>query len=162
MIVGSGTDPSGNTEAWLARCIPACGFITASAVWQSFAGQSAMGQTGNAVIGDGLATFSEFATQAHASQDVRNTPYSVFGYGGYDSDPAASATFGITMDLPNALIVGAAVSANYVQTDMVYDGSAKMTGPELDARNLPVPMSVRKPGTIDCLSSSVGAKPSRL
>jgi hypothetical protein len=33
-------------------------------------------------------------------------------------------------------------------------GSAKITGPELEARNLPVPIRVRKPGTIDCLSSS--------
>ncbi|HEY6833266.1 MAG TPA: autotransporter outer membrane beta-barrel domain-containing protein, partial [Pseudolabrys sp.] len=129
VIVGYGGHPSFN-EAWLARFSPVfgVGLITPGVVAQSFADQSAMGQTGNAVIGDGLATFSEFATQAHASQDVRNTPYSVFGYGGYDSDPAASGTFGITMDLPNAMIVGAAVSANYVQTDMVYDGSAKMTG----------------------------------
>ena len=87
-----------------------------------------MGQTGNATIGNALGTFSEFATQAHTSQAGRNTPYSVFAYGGYDSDPAASGTFGITMDLPNAMIVGAALSANYVKTDMVYDGSAKMTG----------------------------------
>jgi uncharacterized protein YhjY with autotransporter beta-barrel domain len=136
VVVGYGTDPSSNVEAWLARFSTqsglgpglGVGLITPGVVAQSFAGQSAMGQTGNAAIGNALGTFSEFATQAHASQAGRNTPYSVFAYGGYDSDPAASGTFGITMDLPNAMIVGAALSANYVKTDMVYDGSAKMTG----------------------------------
>ncbi|HEX3440136.1 MAG TPA: autotransporter domain-containing protein [Pseudolabrys sp.] len=130
VIVGDGSGPSNNDEAWLARFSTQFGngLITPGVVAQSFAGQSALGQTGNAAIDNALGTFSEFATQAHASQDGRNTPYSVFAYGGYDSDPAASGTFGVTMDLPNALIAGAAVSANYVETDMVYDGSAKMTG----------------------------------
>jgi uncharacterized protein YhjY with autotransporter beta-barrel domain len=139
VVVGYGTHAA-IEEAWLARFSTqsgtgtgtgaglGTGFITPGVVAQSFAGQSAMGQTGNAAIGNALGTFGEFATQAHASQAGRNTPYSVFAYGGYDSDPAASGTFGITMDLPNAMIVGAALSANYVKTDMVYDGSAKMTG----------------------------------
>jgi probable HAF family extracellular repeat protein len=133
VIVGYGADPSSNYEAWIARFSPVfgAGLITPGVVAQSFAGQSAMGQTGNAAIGNALGTFSEFATQAHASQAGRNTPYSVFAYGGYDSDPAASGTFGVTMDLPNAMIVGAALTANYVKTDMVYDGSAKMTGGSL-------------------------------
>ena len=41
-------------------------------------------------------------------------------------------------------------------------GSTKITGPFEDARNVPVPMRVMKPGTIDCLRSSVGANPMRL
>jgi hypothetical protein len=129
VIVGYGAGSS-TQEAWLARFSPVFGngLITPGVVAQSFAGQSALGQTGNAAIDNALGTFSEFATQAHASQDGRNTPCSVFAYGGYDSILVASGTFGVTMDLPNALVAGAAVSANYIETDMVYDGSAKMTG----------------------------------
>jgi probable HAF family extracellular repeat protein len=126
VIVGSGTDPSGNTEAWLARCIAACGFITASAVSQSFAGQSAMGQTGNAAIGGSLGTFTEIATQAGNTKG--GSRFSAFGYGGYDSDPAASGTLGMTVKLTDAMVAGVALSANYIRTNMVYDGSSKMSG----------------------------------
>jgi uncharacterized protein YhjY with autotransporter beta-barrel domain len=133
VIVGYGTDPSSQQEAWIARLcgLPgSCpvGFITVGTVQQSFSGQSALGQTGNAAIGNGLGTLTEVATQTGLSQDSHTTPYSAFGYGGYDSDPAASGTLGLTVDLPNKMIAGAAVGANYVSTDMVYDGSAKMAG----------------------------------
>jgi hypothetical protein len=113
VIVGYGIDPSSLTEAWIARCESATcqGLITPGVVAQSFSGQSAMGKTGNAALSNALGTFAEFATQAHASEAVRTTPYSVFAYGGYDSDPAASGTFGITMDLPDSMIAGAALSA---------------------------------------------------
>jgi hypothetical protein len=64
VIVGNGTDPSSNTEAWLAPFSTQFGngLITPGVVAQSFAGQSAMGQTGNAAIGNAFGTFSELAT----------------------------------------------------------------------------------------------------
>jgi probable HAF family extracellular repeat protein len=135
VIVGSGTSPSSQNEAWLARFSSEFGngIITPGVAAQSFAGQAAVAQTGNAVIGGSLATMSEYATQAHTTQGVRTTPYSVFAYANYDSDPSASGTFGMTVDLPDAMVAGAAVSANYTNTDMVYDGSAKMWGGSLGA-----------------------------
>ncbi len=135
VIVGYGQDPSSNEEAWLARFSSQFGngLITPGVVAQSFAGQAAMGQTGNAAIGGSLGTMSEYATEAHNTQGSRTTPFSVFAYGGYDSDPAASGTFGMTVDLPDAMVAGAALAANYVNTNMVYDGSAKMWGGSLGA-----------------------------
>jgi uncharacterized protein YhjY with autotransporter beta-barrel domain len=128
VIVGYGRQ-AGRQEAWLARCSPLCnGLITVNTVAQSFAGQAAMGQTGNAAIGGMLGTMNEYATQAKQSQGARNTPVSVFGYGAYDSDPAASGTLGMTVDLARDIIIGAAVGANAIKTDMVFNGSAKMSG----------------------------------
>ena len=129
-IVGYGTDPSSQTEAWFARFSTQFGngMITPGAVAQSFSGLAAMGQTGNAAIGNSLGTFTEVATQAGSSQGSGNTPFSAFGYGGYDSDPAASGTLGMTVKLADAMVAGAALSANYVRTNMVYDGSSKMSG----------------------------------
>ena len=135
VIVGTDLDPSGQQEAWLARFSSQFGngLITPGVAAQSFAGQAAVAQTGNAVIGGSLATMSEYATQAHTTQGMRTTPYSVFAYANYDSDPSASGTFGMTVDLPDAMVAGATVSANYINTDMVYDGSAKMKGGSLGA-----------------------------
>jgi probable HAF family extracellular repeat protein len=137
VIVGYGQDPSGNTEAWLARCTTSCApgtvapsfaLITPGIVAQSFAGQAAIGNTANAAIGDTLGTMKEYATQAMQTQGVRNTPYQVFGYGTYDSDPVASGTLGMTVDLPHGVVIGATVGANAIRTDMVFNGSAKMSG----------------------------------
>ncbi|WP_180350036.1 hypothetical protein, partial [Escherichia coli] len=70
---------------------------------------------------------------AMQSQGSRSTPYSVFGYGAYDSDPIASGTLGMTADLPFGLVTGFTASANYVKTSMVYGGNAKMTGGAVSA-----------------------------
>ena len=128
VIVGNGQISSSQSEAWLARFSSEFGngIITPGVAAQSFAGQAAVAQTGNAVIGGSLATMSEYATQAHNTQGTRTTPYSVFAYANYDSDPSASGTFGMTVNLPDAMVAGAAASANYINTNMVYDGSAKM------------------------------------
>jgi probable HAF family extracellular repeat protein len=135
VIVGTDLDPSGQQEAWLARFSAqfGTGLITPGVAAQSFAGQAAVAQTGNAVIGGSLATMSEYATQAHNTQATRTTPYSVFAYANYDSDPSASGTFGMTVDLPDAMVAGATASANYINTNLVYDGSAKMWGGSLGA-----------------------------
>jgi probable HAF family extracellular repeat protein len=128
VIVGYGQDPKGNTEAWLARCTTSCALVTPGIVAQSFAGQAAIGNTANAAIGDTLGTMNEYATQATQTQGVRNTPFSVFGYGTYDSDPVASGLLGMTVDLPHGVVIGATVGANAIRTDMVFNGSAKMSG----------------------------------
>jgi probable HAF family extracellular repeat protein len=137
VIVGYGQDPKGNTEAWLARCTTSCApgnvppsfaLITPGIVAQSFAGQAAIGNTANAAIGGTLGTMNEYATQATQTQGVRNTRFSVFGYGTYDSDPVASGLLGMTVDLPHGVVIGATVAANSIRTDMVFNGSAKMSG----------------------------------
>jgi uncharacterized protein YhjY with autotransporter beta-barrel domain len=95
---------------------------------ESLAGQSAIGQMGNATIGGDLGAFIQYATEAYTSQGQRNTPWSVFGYASYNSDPAGSGTVGVTRDLTNSMIVGAAVSADFATTSMVFNGSATMQG----------------------------------
>ena len=124
-----------NNSAYIARCQSAIctGLTTTTDVANSFRGQSAVGQTANAAISGALGTMQEYATQAYASQGSRNTPYSVFAYGSYDSDPVTSGTLGATVDLPNQLVAGVALSANYVKTNMVFDGSAKMSGGAIGA-----------------------------
>ena len=124
-----------NNGLYIARCQSAIceGLTTTAAVANSFRGQSAVGQTANAAISGALGTMQEYATQAYASQGSRNTPYSVFAYGSYDSDPVTSGTLGVTVDLPASIVAGLAFSANYVKTDMVYDGNAKMSGGAIGA-----------------------------
>jgi probable HAF family extracellular repeat protein len=135
IIVGNGTNPAGDSDVWLARCasLECTTLLSSQAVANSFAGQSAVGQTANAAIGGSLGTMQEYATQARQSQGSRNTPYSVFGYGAYDSDPVASGTLGITADLPFGLVTGFTVATNHVRTDMVYGGNAKMFGGAIGA-----------------------------
>jgi hypothetical protein len=128
VIAGTGS-VSGHSEGWIARFGSyGNGLITTRVVSQSFSGQAAMGQTGNAAIGNALGTFTEYATQASNGPGSGNTAFQAFGYGGYDSDPAASGTLGMTVKLADAMVAGAAFSANYVRTNMVYDGSSKMWG----------------------------------
>lgn len=129
VIIGAGTN-AGVSQSYIARCesLSCQGLTTAGDVAKSFSGQSAFGQTANAAIGGALGTMQEYATQAHQSQGSRSSPYSVFAYGAYDSDPVASGTLGMTVDLPFNMIAGFAASANHVKTEMVYDGNAKMNG----------------------------------
>jgi hypothetical protein len=128
MIVGLGSDPLGREETWLARFSTQFGngLTTPSIVAQSFSGQAAMGHSGNAALGNTMGTFTEVATQAVSSGG--NTAFAAFGYAGYDSDPAASGTLGMTMKLPDRMLAGVMGSANHVRTNMVYDGSAEMQG----------------------------------
>jgi hypothetical protein len=130
IIVGYGPDASNVNQYFIARCESALcqGLVTLEDTARSFGGQSAVGQTANATIGGTLGTMQEYATQAMRSQGSRSTPYSVFGYGAYDSDPVASGTLGLTADLPFGLVAGFSASANYVTTDMIYNGNAKMSG----------------------------------
>ena len=90
-----------------------------------------MGQSGNAVIGAGLAGLSSVATEGLNKQGSHSTPLSVFANAGYDSDPAGTATLGMTADLPSSMVAGVAVSGNLSKTDMVFSGNAKMKGGSL-------------------------------
>lgn len=131
ITVGNLTGPDGSWQSYyIARCqsVICQGLTTYDQMASSYAGQSAVGQTANAAIGGTLGTMQEYATQAMQSQGSRSTPYSVFGYGAYDSDPIASGTLGLTADLPFGLVAGFTASTNYVKTDMVYNGNAKMFG----------------------------------
>jgi hypothetical protein len=67
------------------------------------------------------------ATQTNFDRTGKSR-YSVFGYGGNDTDPAASGTLGMTASLSDKIVAGALVSANTVRTEMVHDGSARMAG----------------------------------
>jgi probable HAF family extracellular repeat protein len=145
IVAGLGQGPSGRVESWIARIAESSsstgpsdtgpgstgpgstglGLITLTAVQQSFSGQSAVGETGNAALGNTFNTITSYATQSYAGSGRSSSSYSAFAYGGYDSDPTASGTLGIVRDLPDAMLVGATVSANYIKTNMVFDGSAK-------------------------------------
>ncbi|NGX93752.1 MAG: autotransporter domain-containing protein, partial [Candidatus Afipia apatlaquensis] len=136
IVVGNLTGPNGSWQSYyIARCqsVICNGLTTYDQMASSYAGQSAVGQTANAALGGTLGTMQEYATQAMQSQGSRSTPYSVFGYGAYDSDPIASGTLGMTADLPFGLVTGFTASANYVKTSMVYGGNAKMTGGAVSA-----------------------------
>jgi probable HAF family extracellular repeat protein len=153
VIVGNGTN-GGQSEGWIARIAlpgdtaggggsgptggggsgptgggttppPPSGFISFDTLAASLAGQSAIGQIGNGIIGGDLAAFSQYVTQDHGNSGL---PWSAFGYVSYNSDPAGSGTVGLTYDLPDAMIVGAAVSADYATTSMVFNGNATMQG----------------------------------
>ena len=144
VIVGNGTNPSGNSEVWIARfSSQGSGLITTDVAARSFSGNAAMGQTGNAAISGSLGTMNEVATQTHNSQASRNTPFSVFGYSAYDSDPSYSGTFGISLDLPDAMMLGATLTASHIKTNMVYDGSSNMLGGSFGAFVARVPESYR-------------------
>jgi probable HAF family extracellular repeat protein len=128
VIIGYGIDPAGLTEGWIARFTSGGAFITPGVVSQSFSGQAAIGEASNSAIGNALATMNEYATQAKQSQGARNTPYQVFGYGAFNSDPLSSGTLGMTVDLSPDLFIGATVGANFLKTDMVFNGLANMSG----------------------------------
>ncbi|MBB5054270.1 putative HAF family extracellular repeat protein [Afipia massiliensis] len=131
ITIGDLTDQNRVLQGYyIARCqsVICQGLTTYDQMASSYAGQSAVGQTANAAIGGTLGTMQEYATQAYQTQGSRSTPYSVFGYGAYDSDPIASGTLGLTADLPFGLVAGFSASANYVKTDMVNNGNAKMFG----------------------------------
>jgi hypothetical protein len=62
------------------------------------------------------AAISRRLTNIHLSAlFARHTPYSVFGYASYNSDPAGAGTTVITRDLTDSTIVGAAVNGDYDQ-----------------------------------------------
>lgn len=134
IVAGTGGNPSGQEEPWIARIAESSsssssttglGLITPTTVQQSFAGQSAVNEANNAALGSTFNTITSYATETYGGSGRGSSPYSGFAYGGYDSDPTGSGTLGIVHDLPDAMLVGATVSANYIKTNMVFEGSAK-------------------------------------
>lgn len=139
VVVGRGTDPSGQEQGWLARftapssstpdtTVPTTGFLTFDGMTRSLASLSAVAQTGSAAIGATLGTLTELATQTSSEKSPNDSGYSAFGYAGYDSDPGASGSIGITKRMSNQLTAGLMLSGNAVNTYMAYDGNAKMKG----------------------------------
>ncbi|MGL5167813.1 MAG: autotransporter domain-containing protein [Afipia sp.] len=130
VIVGSGTDSNGDQQAWIARFSPimGTGIITSAAVARSFAGQGAVRQTAGAAVNGTLGIMNELATQGRDASDNGGKPYSVFAFGAYDSDPAASGMLGMTHMLGRDIIAGATAGASTVWTDMVDGGKSRMSG----------------------------------
>jgi probable HAF family extracellular repeat protein len=134
VVVGSGTDPNGNTQAWLARfSAGGTGLITPGVVAQSFSGQAAIGENDTRIIDGTLETFTQVATKDSNGRGRSGSLYSVFGYTTVDSDPAATGLLGLKMALPDSMVAGAAVAAHAVKTNLVYNGSSKMQGGSIGA-----------------------------
>ncbi|WP_147292573.1 autotransporter domain-containing protein [Undibacter mobilis] len=106
----------------------ATGIITTDEAARSFASLGALGQTGNAAISSSLGTMSQYATQTQNGGSNPNAQFSVFATGGYDTDPTASGSLGLTMKLGNNIIAGAMLEADHIKTNMATNGGAKMNG----------------------------------
>lgn len=104
------------------------GIITTDEAARSFASLGALGQTGNAAIAGSLGTMSQYATQTQSGGGNPNSQFSVFATGGYDTDPTASGSFGLTMKLGHNIIAGAMLEADHIKTNMTTEGGAKMAG----------------------------------
>lgn len=104
------------------------GIITTDEAARSFASLGALGQTGNAALAGSLGTMSQYATQTQSGGGNPNAQFSVFAAAGYDTDPTASGSLGLTMKLGHSMIAGAMVEADHIKTNMTTEGSAKMTG----------------------------------
>lgn len=127
VIVGNGTNPGGNSEVWLARfSVQGAGIITAGEVARSFASLGALGHTGNAAIGGFLGTLTQQAIQGGGGGGPGQI--SVFASGSHDTDPTTSGHLGATVRLGEAMVLGAALGADYVETPMQAGGSGKMRG----------------------------------
>jgi len=138
IVAGTGANPSGQEESWIARIAESSGttglgLITLTTVQQSFSGQSAVSEGSNAALGSTFNKITSYATNTYGGSGRGSSPYSGFAYGGYDSDPTGSGTLGIVHDLPDAMLVGATVSANGIKTNMVFNGSAKFDAGTLGA-----------------------------
>jgi hypothetical protein len=130
-IVGVGADPASQTEAWLARFSPqfGAGFLMTDSVAQSFAGQSAVTESGNHYLGGQLGTVTDVLTQnLDVSYHFGTLPYSIFAFGAYDSDPTASGNIGGTINLPYGIVVGATMGATYIRGNLVNNGNSTLQG----------------------------------
>ena len=134
VIVGRGTNPFGQEEGWIARFTPAgAGLLTFSNVYQSFSGQSVVAQTGSSYIAGSLGALTEYATQARQTENMRRSPYSVFGYAAYDSDPSQSGMLGISYDLPDEKVMGVSISAGFLGNSLFSGGSSRMLSGSVSA-----------------------------
>lgn len=126
VIVGSGTDPDGNGQAWIARFSPVfgTGLITPDIAARSFAGLAALPQAGNGRLDAQLGAQVDLA-------DNHNCRACVFAYGiggSVPGDPFGAGVLGARRELAPDTAVGASVGAQYGRTSLVYDGSVRSTG----------------------------------
>lgn len=125
VIVGQGTNPSGQDISWIVRCTDNCGILDPASAATSFAGLGAMGVTGAAYLGGELGAMGAMASAAKAS----GTPATGFAYGAFDSDPTTSATIGVTYDVGDDLIIGGSLGAAGILTNLAFGGSSTFSGP---------------------------------
>jgi len=126
VIVGSGTDPDSNVQAWIARFSPVfgTGLITPEIAARSFAGLGVLPQAGNGRLDAQLGVQADLAAN-------HNCGACAFAYGTSGTvpgDPFGAGALGAKRDLAPNLAIGASVGAQYGQTRLVYDGSVRSTG----------------------------------
>jgi probable HAF family extracellular repeat protein len=123
-MIGEGTQ-NGEYAYWLSRCGDVeCSFVNSEVVGASFADLGKMGTTGEAYVGNGLTTLGDLAGEAART----DATVDAFAYGAYDSDPTASSTVGLSIDLGTGMELGASVGVAAIRTDMVYDGHSDFLG----------------------------------
>lgn len=125
-IVGSGTDPNGDGQAWIARFSPVFGpgLITPEIVARSFAGLAALPQAGNGRLDAQLGVQAELAANHNCGACAF-----AYGTGGtVPGDPFGAGALGAKRDLAPNVAIGASVGAQYGQTGLVYNGSVRSTG----------------------------------
>lgn len=126
VIVGSGTDPNGDGQAWIARFSPVfgTGLITPEIAARSFAGLAVLPQAGNGRLDAQLGVQADLAAN-HACAACAFA----YGTGGtVPGDPFGAGALGAKRDLAPNLAIGASVGAQYGQTGLVYGGSVRSTG----------------------------------
>ncbi len=115
-IVGYGTNPSGDTEAWIFRVI-APGFITVSDAVRSFASLQGVVESDHGAINAGLGTLLEIA-EFH---NCRGLCFNLYGLASVEreasfDDPGYVGTFGLTKwlapDLSAGIVGGAGAYHN--------------------------------------------------
>ncbi|MBX9845047.1 MAG: autotransporter domain-containing protein [Xanthobacteraceae bacterium] len=125
LMVGSGTDPNGNPQAWIARVSASgTGVITPQIVAQSFAGLAALTQGSTGKTDANLATQTGIATD-HACGACAF----VYGVGGtVPGDPFGAGALGFKANIARDVAAGISFGAEAGRTKLVYDGSAATRG----------------------------------
>jgi len=126
VIVGSGTDPDGNGQAWIARFSPVfgTGLITPEIAARSFAGLAALPQAGNGRLDAQLGVQADLA----ANHTCDACAFAYGAGGSVPGDPFGAGALGAKRNLAPDLAIGASVGAQYGQTRLVYDGAVRATG----------------------------------
>ncbi|TBW32916.1 autotransporter domain-containing protein [Siculibacillus lacustris] len=127
VIVGTGSDPTSSNITWIADCSRSCKVIDAGRFRASIADLGALGTTGNAFLGNRLDAAAGRIRDAADGRGHRTQALTVFAEGAYDSDPATSATLGLTADLPGDLVAGATLGGGRVDTNLAWDGRSHFT-----------------------------------
>jgi uncharacterized protein YhjY with autotransporter beta-barrel domain len=125
-IVGSGTDPNGDSQAWIARFSPVfgTGVITSQVAAQSFAGLASLTQSSTGKTDANLSTQTGIAVD-HACGACAF----VYGVGGtVPGDPFGAGALGFKINITPDVTAGISFGAEAGRTKLVYDGSAETRG----------------------------------